>query len=309
MNVFITGGNGFLGKTLVKTLILQGHNCVYPSSSECNLLHSNSLEQYSKVKFDLIFHLAAWTQAGDFCLYHPGEQWINNQKINTNVLDWWLNFQPEAKLVFMGTSCAYSPGHSLDESEYMKGEPVESLYTYAMTKRMLLQGALALQKQYNLKWLCAVPSTLYGPNYHTDGRQMHFIFDLVRKILRGKQFNDTVSLWGHGYQKREIIHVDDFTRALLIISSITNSEIVNIGSGIEYSIRDYAKVICEILDYDENKILYDTNKYIGADSKCLSISKLTELYPNFINSLTPLRDGIRDLIKWFIENNAHHNFN
>ena len=68
----------------------------------------------------------------------------------------------------------------------MQGEPVKSLYTYAMTKRMLLQGVRALHQQYQLQWLCVVPSTLYGPGYHTDGRQMHFIFDLIRKILRGK---------------------------------------------------------------------------------------------------------------------------
>ena len=132
----------------------------------------------------MIFHLAAWTQAGDFCLRHPGEQWLINQKINTNTLNWWQEDQPQAKLIFMGTSCSYSPDCRLLEDNYMIGEPIESLYTYAMTKRMLLQGARAINQQYGLEYLCTVPSTLYGPGYHTDGRQMHFIFDLVKKIMK-----------------------------------------------------------------------------------------------------------------------------
>ena len=160
MKIFITGGSGFLGTKLQSQLEVDGHEIYAPSSKTCNLLEQNALSQINYGKFDQIFHLAAWTQAGDFCLKYPCDQWILNQKINTNVLDWWVRSQPQAKLIIMGTSCAYPTNLKLSEENYMLGEPIESLYTYAMTKRMLLQGAKAAHKQYGLRWLCAVPSTL-----------------------------------------------------------------------------------------------------------------------------------------------------
>lgn len=305
MKIFVTGGHGFLGTAITKTLAAQGHELVVPRSSECDLTNQDSLLGYNNESYDQVFHLAAWTQAGDFCLTHPGEQWIINQKINTNILSWWAKSQPQAKLVFMGTSCAYAPGSSLVEGEYMNGEPVESLYTYAMTKRMLLQGARALHQQYGLNWLCAVPSTLYGPGYHTDGRQMHFIFDLIRKILRGKYHGDPVVLWGDGHQRRELVYLDDFIRTLLKVNQMENNSIINIGAGIDFTIRDFVKKICRTLSYDENIIQYDANRYVGAMAKKLDIKKLVSIYPNYINECTTLSEGIDTVINWFIKNNQY----
>lgn len=302
MRILITGGSGFLG-TALRTFLASGkHEVTSLSSREADLTVAGSLERVTSGNYDQIFHLAAWTQAGDFCLKHPAEQWIINQKINTNVLDFWVSAQSGAKLVFMGTSCAYAPGSDLRESDFMLGEPIESLYTYAMTKRMLYQGARAINQQYGLDYLCAVPSTLYGPGYHTDGRQMHFIFDLIRKIIRGHEFGEEVVLWGDGYQSREIVYVEDFVRILWSLCTNHSNDIFNIGAGQEFTIRKFAEQICEIVGYDPAKIQYDTSRYVGASSKCLNVEKVRSVMSY---DLTPLDVGLRDTVNWFYSAKAY----
>lgn len=302
MTVFITGAGGYLGTALRRALDERGIAYVAPRSSECDLTLQSALAPYGSTKFSAIFHLAAWTQAGDFCLRHPGEQWIINQQINTNVLAWWQARQPSAKLIFMGTSCAYAPGSALVEENYMSGEPIDSLYTYAMTKRMLLQGARALERQFGLRWLCTVPSTLYGPGYHTDGRQMHFIFDLIRKIIRGKEYGEPVVLWGDGHQTREVVYTDDFVDALLTLERRVDNDLVNIGAGEEFSIREFACRICEMVGYDFDLIEFDTSRYTGAKAKSLATGKLQKLLPDF--RPTPLQEGLAGTIRWFYDSKA-----
>jgi GDP-L-fucose synthase len=297
MKILVTGATGFLGTTLCGRLEQEGHQLVRLNSVNCDLRHASSLEPFSSVSYDQIYHLAAWTQAGDFCLTHPGEQWIINQQINTHVLAWWHKSQPQAKLICMGTSCAYAPGSELVEENYLLGLPIESLFTYAMTKRMLFVGLLALQKQFGLKHLCLVPSTLYGPGYHTDGRQMHFIFDLIRKILRGKLHGEPVVLWGDGHQNRELVYVEDFVSLALRLAGTCENELINIGAGNELSIRHFARLICEQVGYDFNSIQFDTSRYVGARSKCLSIRKLRGLIPDL--QFTPLETGLARTIEWF----------
>lgn len=297
MKVLVTGASGFLGQNLCRVLIARGDEVTALNSKVADLRQADSLDAFNGTAFDRIFHLAAWTQAGDFCLKHPGEQWIINQQINTHVLTWWQRAQPQAKMIAMGTSCAYAPGSDLTEENYLTGLPIDSLFTYAMTKRILYTGLLALNKQFGLEYLQVVPSTLYGPGYHTDGRQLHFIFDLIRKILRGKLFGEPVVLWGDGHQKRELIFIDDFVRAALALTDRTCNDNINIGGGEEYPIRHFAQLICDEVDFDFNRIEFDTTRYVGAKSKCLRIDKLQSLLPDY--QATSLETGLRETITWF----------
>ena len=299
MRLLVSGASGFLGTTLCRRLEDHGHQVDRLSSRNCDLTREGSLEALPAARYDQIFHLAAWTQAGDFCLHHPGEQWVVNQRINTNMLAWWQMHQPQAKLICMGTSCSYAPDLPLKEENYLAGVPIDSLYTYAMTKRMLLVGLMALHRQYGLTYLCLVPSTLYGPGYHTDGRQMHFIFDLIRKIRRGRHHGDEVVLWGDGHQRRELVYIDDFVDLVLALNRRCDNDLLNIGAGEDHSIREFAASICRHVGYDPEKIGYDTSRYVGAKSKCLDIGRLKELVPDF--RPTPLDEGLRRTIGWFDE--------
>jgi len=303
MRILVTGSSGFLGTALCAHLERRRHQVVRLTSANCDLTQPRNLQKFSGAPYDQIYHLAAWTQAGDFCLRHPGEQWIINQQINTNVLSWWQRCQPQAKLICMGTSCAYAPGGDLKEEAYMRGEPIESLLTYALTKRMLYAGLLALQRQFGLRYLCAVPSTLYGPGYHTDGRQMHFIFDVIRKIIRGKELQEPVVLWGDGRQKRELVYLADFVDALCRLARSQDNDLINIGSGQEFSIRQFARQICAIVGYPVRKIQYDRDRYVGAQSKCLNPEKFDSILPGF--RFTPLHLGLERTIRWFYQSRAY----
>jgi len=297
MKILLTGATGFLGRALCAQLAAQGHTLVRLHSKNCDLTRQESLNRLNDQAYDHIYHLAAWTQAGDCCLSHPGEQWIINQQINTHVLAWWHRHQPQAKLIGIGSSCAYDPQLPLVEENYLVGTPIESLFTYAMTKRLLYAGLLALHRQFGLPYLYVVPSTLYGPGYHTDGRQMHFIFDLIRKIIRGKLYGEPVVLWGDGYQRRELVFVDDFVTIVQQLAAAIDDDIINIGAGEEYTIRHFAALICARVGYDCAAIQFDPARYVGAESKCLVVRKLGNVIPEL--TLTPLDVGLTKTIDWF----------
>lgn len=299
MKIFVTGATGFLGQILVDTLSAQGHEVKGVGSKECDLTQSRSLEPFNAEKFDRIYHLAAWVQAGDFNPRHPGEIWVKNQLINTHVLDWWYKYQPQAKMIAMGTSCAYEPGCSLKEENYLQGSPHPSLFPYAMTKRMLYIGLDSLNKQFGLNYLYLVPSTLYGPGYHHDERQLHFIFDLMKKIVKAKYQGERAELWGDGYQKRELVLTKDFVQIMLSLVETEQNQIINIGAGEEHTIRHFADLICQTIDYDPSLIYYDTTKFVGAKSKCLDTEKIKTLLPNF--KYTDLKSGINETMQWFLE--------
>src|SRR5256885_1731365 len=153
MRILVTGATGFLGTALCRSLAARGDAVTALGSRQCDLRQAGGLDAFNGDKYDMIYHLAAWTQAGDFCLKHPGEQWIVNQRINTNVLAWWHERHPKARLVATGTSCSYAPGHGLTEDRYLEGQPHPTLMAYAMSKRMLLCGLQALHQQFQLQYL------------------------------------------------------------------------------------------------------------------------------------------------------------
>ena len=295
--ILVTGARGFLGSSLCRRLRQDGHRLVELNSEICDLTRSDSLSAFNDRRYDKIYHLAALTRAGDWCLHHPGEQWIVNQQINANLLGWWRAEQPQAKMIAMGSSCVYDPDLPLAEENYLVGQPIDSLYAYAMSKRMLLVGLRALTRQFGLAHLLLVPTTLYGPHYHKDGRQMHFIFDLIRKILRGKHFGEEVVLWGDGRQKRELSFVEDFVDAAVRLEPDHRDEVINVGCGEEFSIRDYAAAIGDLVGYPADRIRYDASRYVGAKSKCLDIGKLRRLLPD--RRQTSLQEGLRITIDWF----------
>lgn len=296
MNILVTGATGFLGSHLCNRLSKEGHKLYISNTKVANLNKVENLQIYNNVQFDYIFHLAAVTKAGDYCMHHKGDQWLSNQTINTNILKYWKNYQPKAKMICMGTSCSYAPDVFMTEDNYLLGQPDKGLYTYAMTKRMLLIGLKSLEEQYGLKWLYFVPSTLYGPDFELDDN--HFIFDFIRNCYNAKYNNSEFVVWGDGHQRRELIYVDDAVSAMINLLGFDN-QVFNLGSGIDHSINEFAQIVCEIYDYDYSHVKHDLTKYVGVKEKKIDINKTSaHLFPKKLINTT-LKQGLQKTIKYF----------
>ena len=247
-------------------------------------------------KFDKIYHLACLAKPGTYSITHPGDQWIANQQINTNILNWWSKYQSKAKLISIGTSLSYPENNSLIEKNYLLGNPSSQAYEYAMTKRMLQIGVEGLNKQYNLKYLTLVSSAIFGPEYYVGRKEQHFIFDLIKKILDYKYQKKEIVLWGDGYQSRDLFYIKDFVNELIELDNLCENQIINLGYGKGMTIRNYAKIICKYLDVDHSVIKYDSKVNSGQKKKIMNINKLKKIINN--RNLTSINDGISETINW-----------
>tara|TARA_R110000751_G_scaffold31094_2_gene79085 strand:+ start:248 stop:1168 length:921 start_codon:yes stop_codon:yes gene_type:complete len=299
IKTLVTGATGFLGNHLVPRLESSGHQIYICNTKTANLKNlPNLITHYEGVKFDYIFHLAAVTKAGDYCLKHPGTQWIENQIINTNILAYWADHQPNAKMICMGTSCSYAPDIFMKEENYLLGQPEPSLYAYAMTKRMLLLGLQSIEKEFGLKWLYFIPSTLYGPGFELDDN--HFIFDFIRNCYNAKNKGEKFVVWGDGEQRRELIYVDDAMDTMMKLIPEEN-QVFNLGSGEDHSINEFAKMVCKCYDYDEALIEHDLTKYVGVKEKKIDTAKVVSRIPQEEFLKTSLESGLHRSVNYFNE--------
>jgi len=283
MNIIVTGASGFVGRHLIPALEEQGH-IVYALNS------SDFTDIWLLEDIDYIIHLAVKTAAGGYCQTHQGEQYLINSAINSDMLSCWKQMYPNAKMVTFGSSCGYDKNVIKTEDNYLKGEPEPGYEVYGTIKRSLLIGLRALKQEYRMDYSYLIPSVFYGPEY--DMHDKHFIFDLIRKIVNAKNGGDKVVLWGTGDQTRELIFIKDAVD--IIIQAMTwDKEIVNLSSGKEYSIKEYAQTICNIVGYDFNLIEWDTTAFVGSSNKKLINTHLQDY--NF----TSLEEGLKQTIKYY----------
>ena len=296
-NVLVTGASGFLGRHLVPPLKEAGVNVIVSNRDTNNLFNLDSLKKnLSDTKIDHIFHCAVKTHAGGYCQKHPGEQYLINQKINNNILEFWREVQPWAKFVTFGTSCGYSDASVKIESNYMQGDPESGYRVYGMVKRMLLVGLEALSQEFDMKYVYFIPTTLYGEEYDIDDK--HFIFDLIRKICTAKVTGKPPVLWGTGEQRRDLLYIKDAVNLIFSNLSLEN-EVINLCSGRDCSIREYAKKICDIIDYDFDRILFDKNAFVGAAAKKLVNTKMKD------EKFTDIETGLTNTIRYFCDYYDH----
>ena len=290
MKILVTGGTGFVGKHLIHSLNEDNHKVTSLNSSKFT-----GMWYLPKNEYDVIIHLAVKTAAGGYCQQHPGEQWIVNNSINTDMLAYWQSFQQRATMITFGSSCGYNNDVIKTEENYLLGEPEKGYEVYGMSKRNLLVGLKALNKEFMMDYNYLIPSVFYGPDYDLEDK--HFIFDLIRKIVTAKNGGEEVVLWGDGTQERELIYIDDAVK--IIRACIDNPDapkMFNLSSGETHTLKEYAQTICDIVGYDYNLIKWDTNAFVGSPSKKLVNTHLKGF------EFTPLKEGLRKTIEYYEQN-------
>ncbi len=205
------------------------------------------------------------------------------------------------KIIFLGSSCIYPKKSKLPiKEEYLLTGPLE--YTnepYAVAKIAGLKLCENYNNQYKGNYLCLMPCNLYGPNDNFDLLNSHFLPAILKKIYTAKKNSKKyVQIWGDGTARREIMHVDDLAYACLYFLNIkTKNTHINIGSGEEFSISDYAKIISKIVGYT-GKIKYDNKMPNGTHRKILN-SKLAKSYG--WSSSIKFNKGLLDYYKNFLK--------
>ena len=306
-NVLITGGTSFVGKNLVQKLNKLNTRYFVFGKKEFDLTkseQSNAVMQVEGIKYDFIFHMAALQAAADWPMHHTGIQFYKNMLIHTNTLESWRKFHPRAKMIAIGSSCLFPGGiHKLREKDVDDGALHESVYSYGFTKKAALVGLKAYKDQYELQGTMPMFATLYGPQDDFNPKTAHVVSALIAKFCNAKLHNlPEVQVWGDGTQTRELIYVEDQIEGLLMAAQYYSGDAINIGSGIETTIRDLAETIRDITGY-EGEIVYNTNKFVGVKHKVLDISKAKDLFGWTVNNrLHSLEEGLSKSVNWYTNN-------
>ena len=294
----VTGGGGFVGSHLVERLETAGHYVVVARRRDYDLTRWDDAQRlFAEARPELVFHLAAEVGGIGANRANPGRYWYANLMMGAHVLEL-SRLGDVRKLVVTGTECAY-PKYTptpFREDDLWDGYPEETNAPYGVAKKSVLVGAQAYREQYGLDTIYLLPANLYGPRDNFDLETSHVIPALIRKMLEA---DGEVVLWGDGSPTREFLYVDDCVEALLLAAErFDGAEPVNIGTGVETSIRELAETVAELTGF-EGERRWDTSMPNGQPRRRLDATRAEQLFG--FRAGTPLREGLERTIAWYRE--------
>jgi GDP-L-fucose synthase len=298
--VLVTGGGGFLGGALVERLEAEGHDVVAARQRDYDLTDmADTGRMFDDARAELVFHLAAEVGGIGANRANPGRYWYANLMMGAHVLEQ-ARLHETPKLVVAGTVCAY-PKHTpvpFREDDLWLGYPEETNAPYGVAKKTILVGAQAYREQYGLDSIFLLPTNLYGPRDNFDLETSHVIPALIRKMIEAaERGEDEIVLWGDGSPTREYLYVSDCVDGLVAAAELYDgAEPVNLGTGVETSIRETAELVAAQVGYD-GTIVWDTSMPNGQPRRSVDASRALELFG--FAAQVPLRDGIARTVAWY----------
>ncbi len=298
--IFIAGHRGLVGSALVRNLMARGHDrLLLRTSAELDLRDAAAVEAFFAAEKPEQVYVAAAKVGGILANNtYPADFIRDNLLIETNIIDaaWRHGVQ---KLLFLGSSCIYPRDCPQPiREEYLLTGPLEKTNEpYAVAKIAGIVMCQSYNRQHGTRFLSVMPTNLYGPNDNFDLQTSHVLPALIRKFHEALP-DRPVTVWGTGAPRREFLHADDLADACVhLMETYEGSDIVNIGTGEDVTIRELAELVQEVVGH-RGELVWDTSKPDGTPRKLLNVDRLHALgWKHRI----PLREGIRSAYEWFLQ--------
>ncbi len=301
--VVVTGGRGFLGSYVVDAL--KNKNCkevISLSSKDCDLTDIEEVKRlYSTYNPEIVIHLAAAVGGIGANQAYPGSYFYKNITMGTQLMEQ-ARLNNVEKFVNVGTICCYPKITTVPfkEENLWDGYPDEITGYYGMAKKMLLIQSDGYRKEYGFNSIFLMPTNLYGPRDNFKGEHAHVMPALINKFYDAKKNNlPNVICWGTGNATREFLHVKECAEGIILAAEKHNSsEPVNLGTGVETSIKYLSELIKDYIGYNGD-IVWDTTRPDGQPRRCLDITKARERF-GFVSNTT-IENGLKETIEWYIK--------
>ena len=298
--VLVTGASGFLGGYVVHELRRYAPDTIHTVPSDpYDLRDRHTVRRAFDVSQpDIVIHLAAIVGGIEANRRSPGSIFYDNATMGLNVIDQCCESRVK-KVLTIGTICSYPKFTPVPfrETDLWNGYPEETNAPYGLAKKMLLVQGQAYRQQYGLNAIHLLMVNLYGPGDNTNPVTSHVIPALIRKVLDAKRTNAPfVECWGTGNASREFLYVEDAARAICLAADRYNgAEPVNVGSGVEVSIRKLAEIICNLIGY-KGELRWNSDRPDGQPRRCLSVSRAKDEFD--FESKVGLGEGLVRTIEW-----------
>lgn len=309
--VIVTGGAGFLGSFLVEKLKVRGAaEVLIPRVEQYNLvdiadirrMYDDYILPTASNLQTIVIHLAALAGGIGANRSRPADFFYINLMMGVQLMhEAWIRHID--KFVAIGTICAYPKFTPMPfrEENLWDGYPEETNAPYGLAKKMLLVQAQAYREQYGFNAIYLLPVNLYGPRDNFDLQTSHVIPALIRKFIEAQERGDRqVVLWGDGSPTREFLYVEDACEGILLATERYDSaEPVNLGSGMEISIKDLAHLIARLTSYT-GEFVWDTSKPNGQPRRALDVTRAEKHFG--FRAQMPFEEGLRRTIEWYRKN-------
>lgn len=274
--IFIAGHKGMVGNSLVNLCKKRNYNNIITiSKNKLDLLDQKKTHNFiQKIKPDAVIIAAAKVGGINANNTFKADFLYQNLQIQNNLIHG-SYLAGVKKLIFLGSSCIYPRDckQPIKESYLLNSELEKTNEPYAIAKIAGLKLCESYNYQYKTNYLTLMPCNLYGENDNYDSLNSHFLPALIKKIHNAIiKKETTIEIWGNGRAKRELMHVDDLSDAILyFLTKKTNHSLINIGSNHEDTIKNFALKVMKILNYKLN-IKFNLKKPNGTPRKLLDIS-------------------------------------
>jgi len=297
--IWVTGGNGFLGRHVVAQLQQRGAEVLAPRSSELDLLDPTAAARFIRQhRPSGVVHLAARVGGIGANRAHPGSFFFANMAMGLHLIEA-CRAESIEKLLVLGTVCAYPKFCPVPfrEDDIWNGYPEETNAPYGVAKKALLVQLQAYRQEYGTRGIFLIPVNLYGRGDHLDLATNHVIPALIRKFIEAKtQGHDHVELWGTGSPSREFLFVEDAAHG--IVEGLTRYEgedPINLGTGAEITIRDLALKIQALTGFT-GELRFNSAYPDGQPRRQLDTSRALERFG--WQAPTGLDEGLRRTVAW-----------